>query len=74
MTLKTLESQVLKLLVDQRAELAAAVLSSLETDEPAEIENVWIEEADRRFRAYKRGCIQAVSAAEAMRRARASLR
>jgi putative addiction module component (TIGR02574 family) len=74
MTLKAIQSHVLKLSVSERAELAATLLSSLESAEPAELENAWIEEADRRFREYKRGRIRAIPAAQAMREARASLR
>ena len=69
MTMKDLESAALKLSVGRRAKLAATLLSSLDSDEPAEIENAWIREADRRYQAYKSGKLHAIPAAEAIRKA-----
>ena len=74
MTMKDLESAALKLSVGRRAKLAATLLSSLDSDEPAEIENAWIRESDRRYQAYKGGKVQAIPTAQAIRKARESLR
>lgn len=74
MTMKDIQSAALKLPVGRRAQLAATLLSSLDSDEPAEIENAWIREADRRYQAYKRGKVQAIPAADAIRKVRESLR
>lgn len=74
MTMKDLQSAALKLPVSRRAQLAATLLSSLDSDEPAEIETAWIREADRRYKAYTRGKVSAVPAADAIRKAREGLR
>ena len=74
MTLKTLQSAILKLPPHRRAQLAATLLYSLDSTEPAEIENAWVEEADRRYRAYKHGALKAIPSADAIRQARESLR
>jgi putative addiction module component (TIGR02574 family) len=74
MTMRDLQTAALKLPVSRRARLAATLLSSLDSDEPAEIEDAWMKEADRRYRAYKSGKLQAIPAADAIRKARESLR
>lgn len=55
---KNLENEVLKLSPSDRAWLAERLLSSLD-DAPAqsaeEIEAAWLQEADRRFEAYRSG-------------------
>jgi hypothetical protein len=74
MTLKDLEAAALKLPLARRAKLAASLLSSLSDEEPAEIENAWVEEADRRYRACRHGSLRAIPAADALYKARESQR
>jgi putative addiction module component (TIGR02574 family) len=74
MTVDELRDQAMKLSVDERAALADLLYVSLEEGTVEEIERAWLAEAQRRQEAFERGEIQAVSAAEAFREARARLR
>ena len=58
--LDKLTQQVLDLPLDQRSELAEKLLESLDELAPEEIEQVWAAEAERRYRAFKDGRIEAV--------------
>lgn len=64
MTTAHLEAEILKLPRSERAQLAERLISSL--DEESEIEQAWIEEADRRYSAYLKGSLSARPAEEAM--------
>ena len=48
MTLQTVEAEALKLPLKERATLASSLLASLEPDDPAEIEALWADVAERR--------------------------
>ena len=74
MTLKTIRSAAMRLPAQERSRLASALLSSLEPDDPCELENMWLEEADRRYRAYRAGRDKAIPAKEAIASVRASLK
>jgi putative addiction module component (TIGR02574 family) len=76
MTFEELENEVLKLPVDRRAELVRALILSLDADQEAdpEIQQAWIEEAERRYQDYVDGKTTPVPGEEAFRRVRASLR
>jgi putative addiction module component (TIGR02574 family) len=50
---------------DERAELAGQLLSSLDAERQAKIDELWTEEAEDRIDAFERGEIRAVSAKEA---------
>jgi hypothetical protein len=73
MTLKAIENAALKLPSRARGKLAAKLLSTLDADDPAEMERIWVEEADRRYRAYKMGRTTAVPAKKAIAAAKAAL-
>ena len=72
--LKECEAQALGLPLEERALLAERLLASL--DEPADpdSERLWLEEAERRYRAYKDGSLSARPAEDVLRDARAGLR
>jgi putative addiction module component (TIGR02574 family) len=74
MTLKSIESAALKLPPEARSKLAATLLSSLELEDPVELERAWVEESDRRYRAYKAGKTKAYSAKAVIAGARAALK
>lgn len=74
MTAKALERAALKLPIKARGKLAASLLSSLDCDDPAAIEQMWIEEAERRYRAYRAGRTTATPALDAITAAKAALR
>jgi hypothetical protein len=73
MTLRTIKSAAMKLPAAARGELAAALLSSLEMDNPAEIEQAWIKESERRYRQYRLGRTTARPASESIAAARKAL-
>jgi hypothetical protein len=74
MTLQSLETAALNLSPRARAKLAATLLSSLEYADPREMERVWVEEADRRFRAYRSGRSTGMPSKQAIAWAKSALR
>ena len=58
----------------QRAELARALIDSLDDDPADDVEQLWLDEAARRYDSYRRGDISSRPAAEVFARARARLR
>ncbi len=53
--LKDIERESLKLPFKERAQLAERLLASLDEASKAELERLWLEEAERRYEAYKQG-------------------
>ncbi len=72
--LKELEQQALTLSARERAVLAEHLISSLDEMDKAEVERLWVAEAQRRYRAYRAGKIPSRSAETALREARTRLR
>lgn len=70
-----LEKQLLQLSAHERAFLAKQLIQSLDEDveEDGELEQRWIEEAQRRYDAYKSGKNTAKSADQVMKDARSKL-
>lgn len=64
--LKTVEIDALNLPVSQRAVLVQHLLASLDDVDEQENELLWLEEAQRRFKAYKNGTISSRDAFEAI--------
>ncbi|MCL2645714.1 MAG: addiction module protein [Phycisphaerales bacterium] len=46
MTLKSIQTAAMQLPSQERSQLAAALLSSLESDNASELETMWVEEAE----------------------------
>ena len=71
--LEELESEVLSLGLEGRAQLAEKLILSL--DAPTEEENLslWVAEAERRLKELKEGKSKEISAEDAFRRARATI-
>ena len=65
MNLKTFEAEAMTLPVSQRAILAQHLLASLDDVEEQENEQLWLEEAGRRYEEYKAGSLPARDAFEA---------
>ncbi|MEX0600677.1 MAG: addiction module protein [Rhodothermales bacterium] len=65
---ENLEEIVLALPRSERARLAERLIASL--DEDSAVEEAWIEEVERRLEAYRKGCLESVSAESAVREAR----
>ena len=72
--IKEFESSALKLPVAERAALAERLIESLDVLDDAENERIWVEEAERRYQAYKQGRLGARPAADVIQDARSRLR
>ena len=65
-----LQKEALKLPVPERALLADALLSSLDTEASRKIERAWAEEAEDRHQAYRAGELKAVDGPNAIKELR----
>ncbi|MCX5685074.1 MAG: addiction module protein [Planctomycetota bacterium] len=74
MTTKELRSQALRLPAKDRAHLAAQLLVSLDEGAKGRHDAEWIEEAERRYSAYKKGILPGRFAAGALKKARFRIR
>lgn len=72
--LKKCEAQALRLPAHERASLAECLIASLDDIDDAENERLWVEEAERRYQAYKQGRISARPAEDAISDARNRIR
>jgi len=73
MTERQIAAQALRLSVKQRARLARDLLDSLEEARDAGVQEAWLDEAERRYEAYRQGKVKARPAGEAIRRARSRI-
>jgi putative addiction module component (TIGR02574 family) len=73
MTVKELESRALRLSAKDRARLAENLILSLDESEDPGSEKAWLDLAETRYAAYRKGKLRARPAAAALRRARARL-
>jgi hypothetical protein len=73
MRLKELEAEIKKLDLKDRAALAKWLVESLDELSEAEIEALWVEEAERRLDELEQGLTPEIPAEEALRRARAAI-
>ena len=71
--LKTFEAEALTLPVSQRALLAQHLLASLDDVDEQENERLWLEEAQKRYSAYKKGAVSSRDAFEAIAEIRGQL-
>lgn len=69
-----LEVEVLELPPEDRADLARRLIESLEEPTVGDFEAEWIEEAGRRYGAYRKGLTTARSGLEVFREAKARLK
>ena len=69
-----LREELDKLSPKQKAVLARMLIDSLDEDLDDEVEQVWLDEAARRYEAYRCGEMSSRPAAEVFARARARLR
>ena len=73
MSLEELESEIKKLTLQDRAELAKWIVQSLDELSESEIEALWVEEAERRLDALEQGLATEIPAEEVFRRARTAI-
>ena len=74
MKLKQIEVEAMQLRDDERTELAQKLLISLDSPSQDEVAADWLHEAKRRARQLDEGIVQAIPAAEVLRKAQALLR
>ena len=74
MKAETIRREALSLSVQERAELAEQLLSSLDALSESEIEHLWLLEAARRAAEMDRGLMKRVPAEEVRRQAQALLK
>ena len=74
MKAETIRREALSLSVQERAELAEQLLSSLDALSEIEIEQLWLQEAARRAVEMDRGLTERVAADEVRRQAHALLK
>ncbi|HEY5573561.1 MAG TPA: addiction module protein [Anaerolineales bacterium] len=71
---KELEKEARALNSREKAALARTLIEDLDANLDLDAEKLWTAEAERRFRAYKSGELEAVPGEEAMHRARQRLK
>ena len=69
-----LEKRVKALSREEKAALARVLIDELDPVKEPGVDELWLEEARRRYDAYRRGDISAVPGEEAMERARSRLK
>ncbi len=70
MTLQEIEAKIKKLDLKDRAALAKWIVESLDDLSEAEVEALWVEEAERRLDEMERGQVTEIPAEEVLHRAR----
>ena len=65
---RKIEKQAQELSAKQRARLAMALIESLDSGEDEDVEDLWLDEAERRLEDYRTGRIEALSANEVFER------
>lgn len=68
--LKDIAAEALELPLDARAELASQLLESLDDLSEEESDQLWAQEAERRYAEYKSGNLDAIPAEEVFARLR----
>lgn len=73
MTIKELELELLKLSGPEKKQLLKRLIAELDEGRDEDVERVWLEEAQRRFKELKDGMVEAVPATVAIAKARERL-
>ena len=74
MDIQTIEREALGLNPAHRAKLAHELLESLDTLSPEEINELWLDEAERRLKELDEGRVQLVPSEDVYRKAQALLK
>lgn len=67
--IEELSAASMQLGIEDRAVLAGKLLLSLDEPNPAEVERLWLDEAERRLADYRAGRVKGIPADEVFRRA-----
>lgn len=73
MGINEIEVEISKLPLQERALLAKRIMESLDTLSEAEIEALWVEEAERRLDELEQGLVTDIPVGEVLSRARAAI-
>ena len=73
MTLQKIESEALNLDMHSRASLVGKLLLSLDEPTMSEVEQLWLDEAERRLDDYRAGKVQSIPGNDVFKRALAEL-
>jgi putative addiction module component (TIGR02574 family) len=73
MAMHKIESEALNLDIHSRASLVGKLLLSLDEPTVSEVEQLWLDEAERRFNEYRNGKVQAIPGNDVFKRAIAEL-
>jgi putative addiction module component (TIGR02574 family) len=73
-SLSEIEKEALELPPKERAELATHLITSLEAEDEADTEAQWLEEAERRYQAYRDGKLKSKPSQQVFQDALAKLR
>lgn len=71
---REVESKALRLSRKERARLAQRLISSLDQEVDADVEKLWLREAERRLGELKSGKVAGIPAEKVIRKARSMLR
>ena len=71
---RELESKALRLSRRERARLAQRLIYSLDQEVDADVEKLWLEEAERRLGELKSGKVAGIPAEKVIRKTRSALR
>ena len=66
-------AKAMKLILEERAQLARKLLLSLDEPSESEVERLWMEETERRLREFREGKTKGIPADEVFRRAIADI-
>ncbi|MGH8659872.1 MAG: addiction module protein [Gammaproteobacteria bacterium] len=69
-----IEKEIHALSTEDKTTLLRALIADLDDEVDENIEQLWLEEAQRRYRELEEGLVKAVPAEEVFRRARAKLK
>ena len=72
--LKECETLALGLSSEDRASLVVQLIASLDDVDAADSERLWVDEAERRYEAYRKGNMESRPAADVLSDARAAIR
>ncbi len=71
---REVESRALRLPRRERARLAQRLIFSLDQEVSADVDKLWLQEAERRLRELKSGKVSAIPASRVVRKVRSTLR
>ena len=71
---REVESRALRLPRRERARLAQRLIVSLDQDVNADVDKLWLQEAERRLRELKSGKVSGIPASRVVRKVRSALR